>query len=126
MARRPKKPWNADLGPEAFPSLHGLPAHEPKPLPGTVTPQPSTGVVMSPRRVPMISLPGKPGIATYTVTVDSEQPAAAHFVEQHLVQVTLGPDGGLVATEDSRPAQIQVAGEVVEEIPQPAPAPTEE
>lgn len=32
-----------------FPSLHGLPAHEPKPVAGTVAPLPSSGLEMSPR-----------------------------------------------------------------------------
>jgi hypothetical protein len=49
MKPRKPKPWSAGKEAEMFPSLHGLPAHEPKPLPGTVTPMPSTGVVMSPR-----------------------------------------------------------------------------
>lgn len=42
MASRKRKPWNANLGPEAFPSLHGLPPHEPKPMPVTIVPSHST------------------------------------------------------------------------------------
>jgi hypothetical protein len=48
MPRKPK-PWSAGKESEMFPSLHGLPAHEPKPMAGTVAPQPSTGLEMSPR-----------------------------------------------------------------------------
>jgi hypothetical protein len=50
-----------------FPSLHGLPPHEPKPMPGTVAPLPSTGVVMSP----------KPEPKTTTRTPDMTQPLDA-------------------------------------------------
>lgn len=40
-----------------FPSLHGLPAHEPQPMAGSVAPLPSTGVVMSPKREGTLSEP---------------------------------------------------------------------
>lgn len=46
-------------------------------------------------------------------------------VEEHEVLVAIGPDGRMVALDDSRPVQIRVEGEAVEEIPQLPPAPTE-
>lgn len=42
--------------------------------------------------------------------VDPTEPV----IEEHVVQVVLGPNGQMIAVEDSRPAVIRVEGEAVE------------
>lgn len=47
------------------------------------------------------------------------------MIEEHVVEVAIGPGGQLVALADSRPALIRVHGEAVEEIAQLPAAPSE-